>query len=141
MSQPTRHLQCDLTIMRDVSTHDARNVSMSERAARRLDAARAVLLALARAHPDAAIRGHATRAAERIVWAGSWLDIAYAPATGRTRGAPRDTESAARELHQAAEDLDELLEELEDEDPVANANGVQTSCLAFAIVGATAAYL
>jgi len=42
---------------------------MSERAALRLEAARAVLVALAQAHPDEAIRGHATRAAERVVWA------------------------------------------------------------------------
>jgi len=114
---------------------------MSERAARLLDAARDVLIALARAHPDAAIRGHAARAAERIVWAGSWLDVPYVPATRQTSGAPSGTDRAARELHRAAGRFDELMEEFEDEDPVANANGVQTSCLAFAIVGATAAYL
>jgi len=125
----------------DVSTHDAPRVTMSERAARRLDAARETLLALARAHPDAAIRSHATRAAARIVWAGSWLDVPYAPATGRISEETPETERAAQELHEAAGSFDLLMEEFEEDDPVANANGVQTSCLAFAIVGATAAYL
>ena len=114
---------------------------MSERAALRLEAARAVLVALAQAHPDEAIRGHATRAAERVVWAGSWLDTPYVPGALPTVSGPAETDRAARDLHRAAGSFDELMEELEDEDPVANANGVQTSCLAFAIVGATAAYL
>jgi len=114
---------------------------MSERAARLLDAAREPLLALASAHPDGAIRDHAARAAARLVWAGSWLDMPYEPATGRMDATAPDTERAARELHAAGRRFDQLVEEFEDDDPVANANGVQASCLAFAIVGATAAYL
>lgn len=113
---------------------------MSERAAGLLDTARRSLLALA-AHPDRAIRDHAGRAAARLVWAGSWLDVPYTPAAVLTDAAPPDTASAARELHQVADRFDELLEDLEGDDPVANANGVQTSCLSFAIVGAAAAYL
>lgn len=114
---------------------------MSRRAGRLLDAARETLLPLARAHPDGAVCDQAARAAARLVWAGSWLDVPYEPAIGRTGAAPPDNERAARELHAAAGRFDELVAELEDDDPVANANGVQTSCLAFAIVGATAAYL
>lgn len=106
-----------------------------------LDAAREGLLALAAAHPDRAIRDHAARAAARLVWAGSWLDSPYVPATPRSATPPPETAIAARELHETADRFDELLEDLEGDDPVANANGVQTSCLAFAIVGATAAYL
>ncbi len=108
--------------------------------ARRLDAARTTLVSIARGHGDGSIRRHAARAAARLVWAGSWLDVPYVPAS-RATGELADTERAAWELHAAAGRFDELLEELEDEDPVANANGVQTSCLAFAIVGASAAYL
>lgn len=108
--------------------------------ARQLDAAHLTLVSIARGHRDDTIRAHAARAAERLVWAGSWLDIPYVPGREAT-GALADTERASRDLHAAAGGFDELLEELEDDDPVANANGVQTSCLAFAIVGATAAYL
>lgn len=112
--------------------------SLTRRAALLLDVARGVLLALGREHPDPAIRAATDRAAARLVWAGSWLDVPYAPVAGPAYPAP---DRAARELHRAADRFDELLEELEADDPVANANSVQTSCLAFAIVGATAAYL
>lgn len=114
---------------------------MSARPARLIDAARERLLALAAAHPDRAVREHAARAAVRLVWAGSWLDVPYAPVTPRSVTPPPETAIAARELHDTADRFDELLEDLEGDDPVANANGVQASCLAFAIVGATAAYL
>lgn len=124
-----------------MSTRDAPETGLGDRAGRLLDSARRTLLALALAGPDSAVRDHAARAATRLVWAGSWLDTPYAPASKRAAERPPDTKRAAGRLHEAADRFEELLEALEDDDPVVNANGVQTSCLAFAIVGATAAYL
>jgi hypothetical protein len=66
------------------------------------------------------------------------LDATYTPSTTRADAAANDVEP---ELRRIAELFDEMLEAFEDEDPVANANAVQTSCLSFAVVSASAAYL
>jgi hypothetical protein len=110
----------------------------SLRASVLLDAARAALRRVgadggAGRHP--ATSAFVARAAERLVWAGSWLDEPY---RAREADAPGDGLSRLREL---ADELEALIESFEDEDPVANANGVQTGSLAFAIVSHAASYL
>lgn len=75
----------------------------------------------------------------RLVWSGSWLDDPYeaGPMTAGRQPVPT-IESRLRDL---ADSLEELIEDFEEEDPVRNANGVQTGSLAYAIVSGTAARL
>ena len=113
---------------------------MSERASELLDAARQTLLALGRTATSPLVSKIAADGVRRIEWSGSWLDQPYLP------GAPGepvqgDTRALERRLHELTDAFEELVEDLEGDDPVRNANGVQTGSLAFAITGATAAWL
>lgn len=111
--------------------------SASARASEMLDAARAALVALEQ-RPPAEIPGGRpepvlARAVELLVWAGGWLDDPYRPdpaPPAPTGGA----DGALRRLDELTFAFEELVEAFEEEDPVANANGVQTGSLAFAIV-------
>jgi hypothetical protein len=76
----------------------------------------------------------------RIEWSGSWLDDPYVP-RARTSGLPDDPGSVERRLRDLTDAFEQLVEAFEEDDPVRNANGVQTGSLAFAIMGATAAWL
>ncbi len=76
----------------------------------------------------------AIRANDLLVWAGSWLDEPYRPAPASARTAAAELPHLLRRLDELARAFEELVETFEDEDPVANANGVQTGSLGFAIV-------
>ncbi|MHB8631566.1 MAG: hypothetical protein ACYC9W_06530 [Candidatus Limnocylindria bacterium] len=117
-----------------------RNATMSERAADLLDDARDALLGLGRTGAGQAVAGLAADGVRRIVWSGSWLDDPYVPRT-RSSAPPADLGAAERRLRDLTDAFEELVEEFEEDDPVRNANGVQTGSLAFAITGATAARL
>ena len=110
-----------------------RNATMSERAADLLDDARDALLGLGRTGAGQAVAGLAADGVRRIVWSGSWLDDPYVPRT-RSSAPPANLGAAERRLR-------DLTEAFEEDDPVRNANGVQTGSLAFAVTGATAARL
>ena len=112
----------------------------SQRASGLLDDARAVLLALGRTEADEAVMQIAADAVRRLEWSGSWLDQRYVP-RARSFELPADPASIARRLRELTDAFEELIEEFEEDDPVRNANGVQTGSLAFAIMGATAAWL
>ena len=143
-------------------------MTMSERASGLLDQARDLLLALGRIRGNEAFPSIAADGARRIEWSGSWLDDPYVPRgrgpaprgkpdprPSRGPGAARGTDPGAEPgaepgadpdaLEQRLRDLTDafadLVEEFEEEDPVRNANGVQTGSLAFAVTGATAARL
>jgi len=111
----------------------------SRRASDALDAARAALIALAERAPAGPpadeTRRVAMRASDLLVWAGSWLDEPYRPAVVATSSGPADLSRTLRRLDELTRAFEELVESFEDDDPVANANGVQTGSLAFAIVG------
>ena len=110
-----------------------RNATMRERAADLLDDARDALLGLGRTGAGQAVAGLAADGVRRIVWSGSWLDDPYVPRT-RSSAPPANLGAAERRLR-------DLTEAFEEDDPVRNANGVQTGSLAFAVTGATAARL
>jgi hypothetical protein len=116
---------------------------MSGRAGALLDDARDALLALGRTGAGDVVSGIAADGVRRIEWSGSWLDDPYVPRarTARTAGPPDDLGSVERRLRGLTDAFEALVEEFEEEDPVRNANGVQTGSLAFAITGATAARL
>ena len=116
---------------------------MSERSSAVLDDARDALLALGRTGAGDVVASIAADGVRRIEWSGSWLDDPYVPRarTARSAGPPDDLGSIERRLHDVTDAFEALVEEFEDEDPVRNANGVQTGSLAFAITGATAARL
>lgn len=113
--------------------------SASTRAGAILDEARATLRGIAERPPlgidRPAASAVAARAMERLAWAGSWLDEPY------RAGAPARRDGGIARLRELADACEELVESFEDEDPVANANGVQTGSLAFAIVSHVASYL
>ena len=116
---------------------------MSERASALLDEARETLLALGRVDAvdaDDTLAGIAADGVRRIEWSGSWLDEPYVPRPElpADRG---DTGSLEHRLHELTDAFEELVEDFEGDDPIRNANGVQTASLAFAITGATAARL
>ena len=113
---------------------------MSARASVLLDDARDALLALGAPGADEVSLGIATDAVRRIEWSGSWLDDPYVP---RARGIARPIDRGSIEglLRDLTDAFEQLVETFEDEDPVRNANGVQTGSLAFAVIGATAARL
>jgi hypothetical protein len=113
---------------------------MSERASAVLDDARDALLALGRTGAGDVVAGIAADGVRRIEWSGSWLDDPYVPRAGTARP-PDDLGSAERRLRDLTDAFEALVEEFEEDDPVRNANGVQTGSLAFAITGATAARL
>lgn len=117
-------------------------MSPSERAAALLDDARAALFGLRDTPPPGIAQWLVERIADdavrRLEWSGSWLDTPYAPAP---RSASHAGGPGERRLEKLADRLEALIEEFEDDDPVRNANGVQTGSLAFAVVGATASYL
>ncbi|GAC1493222.1 MAG: hypothetical protein NVS1B1_11050 [Candidatus Limnocylindrales bacterium] len=112
----------------------------SERASELLDAARETLRALGRTATTPLVAQIAADGVRRIEWSGSWLDEPYVPGA---HGVPvqGDTRALGRRLHELADAFEELVEDFEGDDPVRNANGVQTGSLAFAVTGATAAWL
>lgn len=114
----------------------------SRRASDLLDAARSALALLARRAPAgvpaADAERVASRAAELLVWAGGWLDEPYRP---RPAAAVAGADGTLAALAQLTDAFEELVEALEDDDPVRNANGVQTGSLAFAIVSDAASRL
>lgn len=113
---------------------------MSDRASVLLDDARAVLLALGKTGAGEVVAWIAADGVRRIDWSGSWLDDPYVPGV-RTTALPTDPGSIEGRLRDLADAFEQLVEAFEDEDPVRNANGVQTGSLAFAVIGATAARL
>jgi len=113
---------------------------MSERASALLDDARDVLLALGRTGAGEVVARMAADGVRRIEWSGSWLDDPYVP-RARTSGLPDDPGSVERRLRDLTDAFEQLVEAFEEDDPVRNANGVQTGSLAFAVIGATAARL
>lgn len=115
-------------------------MTMSERASTLLDQARDVLLALGRTPASEVVASIAADGVRRIEWSGSWLDDPYVP-RARMSGLESDPGPLEQRLRKLTDAFAELVEEFEEEDPVQNANGVQTGSLAFAVVGATAARL
>ena len=113
---------------------------MSERASGLLDEARETLLALGRTGAGEVDARMAADGVRRIEWSGSWLDDPYVPRL-RMAEVQGNTGALERRLHELTDRFEELVEDFEGDDPVRNANGVQTGSLAFAITGATAARL
>lgn len=113
---------------------------MSERTSVLLDEARQTLLALGQGGTDTLLSEIGADGVWRIEWSGSWLDDPYVPNV-RVAAVQADAGALERRLRELADEFEELIEDLEGDDPVRNANGVQTGSLAFAITGATAARL
>lgn len=113
---------------------------MSERASALLDQAREALLALGRIDANELLAGIAADGVRRIEWSGSWLDEPYVPRPELPAGRG-DAGALEGRLHELTDAFEELVQDFEGDDPVRNANGVQTGSLAFAITGATAARL
>lgn len=112
----------------------------SARASALLDEARAALAALAGPRFGGTLGDVAAAAERRLVWAGQRLDEPYVPAPPHA-AARREARAVADRLGALTDAFEELVEAFEDEDPLANANGVQAGSLAFAIVGAAASHL
>lgn len=127
--------------MKTGATEAIEREDLSPRTAQLLDEARAALAAvMALEGVESGSRDAARRAADGLEWAGQWLDTPYSPIC--LPSPPLDgAADAVRMLRGRADAFEGWIEALEEADPLANADGIQTSSLAFAIVGATASLI
>jgi hypothetical protein len=125
-----------------ISPHD--KYASSQRTAVLLDAARVILAAALQTGSAGSgstdnLVAAAERARGRLVWAGQWLDEPYVPGPIEPVP-PLTTAQVIERVRKLADSLEALVESFEQEDPIANANGVQAGSLAYAVASATAAY-